>query len=76
MGSPEQFGKMKSSMLQDIERGRKTEIDYLNGYIVKKGALVDVPTPVNEAIVDMVKEVEAGKRELTPANLQEILASL
>lgn len=72
LGGPDQFGKMKSSMLQDIERGRKTEIEYLNGYIVKKGAQVNVPTPVNEAIVEMVKEVEAGKRELTPANLQEI----
>jgi len=76
MGSPEQFGKMKSSMLQDIERGRKTEIEYLNGYIMKKGAQVDVPTPVNEAIVEMVKEIEAGKRGLDPDNPQEIWASL
>jgi 2-dehydropantoate 2-reductase len=72
MGGPEQFGKMKSSMLQDIERGRKTEIDFLNGYVVKKGREVGVPTPVNEAIVEMVKEVEAGKRELSINNLEEI----
>lgn len=72
MGSPGQFGNMKSSMLQDIERGRKTEIEFLNGYIVKKGREIDIPTPVNEAIVDMVREVEAGTRELTPSNLEEI----
>ncbi len=72
VAGPDQFGKMKSSMLQDLERGRKTEIDFLNGYIVKKGREVGVPTPVNEAIVEMVKEVEAGKRKLTIKNLEEI----
>jgi 2-dehydropantoate 2-reductase len=76
VAGPDQFGKMKSSMLQDLERGRKTEIDFLNGYIVKKGREVGIPTPVNEAIVEMVKEVEAGKRELTPKNLEEILNRL
>ena len=72
VAGPDQFGKMKSSMLQDLERGRKTEIDFLNGYIVKKGNEVGVPTPVNEAVVEMVKEVEAGKRQLTIKNLEEI----
>lgn len=72
MGSPEQFGNMKSSMLQDIERGRSTEIEYLNGYVVKKGQEAGFPTPVNEAVVEMVREVEAGTRELSPANLVEI----
>jgi 2-dehydropantoate 2-reductase len=72
VAGPDQFGKMKSSMLQDLERGRKTEIDFLNGYIVKKGREVGVPTPVNEAVVEMVKEVEAGERKLTIKNLEEI----
>jgi 2-dehydropantoate 2-reductase len=72
MAGPEQFGKMKSSMLQDIERGRKTEIDYLNGYIVRKGREVGAATPINEAIVEMVKQVEEGRRKLTPENLVEI----
>lgn len=72
MGKPEQYGNMRSSMLQDMERGRRTEIDYLNGYIVKKGLEAGVPTPINEAIVSGVKEVEAGKREIAPKNLEEI----
>jgi len=76
MAGPDQYGNMKSSMLQDLERGRKTEIEFLNGYIVKKGREVGLPTPVNEAIVETVKEVEAGKRELSPANLEEIRGRL
>ncbi|MFH1150192.1 MAG: 2-dehydropantoate 2-reductase [Actinomycetota bacterium] len=76
LGAPEMFGRMKSSMLQDIERGRRTEIDYLNGFIVDKGAEVGVPTPVNRAIVEMVRQVEAGIRPLTPDNLTEIWESV
>lgn len=76
MGKPEQYGNMRSSMLQDIDRGRKTEIDYLNGYIAGKGREVGVPTPINEAIVKGVREIEAGEREITPKNLQEIWDSL
>lgn len=76
MGKPEQYGNMRSSMLQDIERGRRTEVDYLNGYIAAKGREAGVPTPINEAIVSGVKEIEAKKREITPDNLKEIWDSL
>jgi len=72
MAGPEQFGKMRSSMLQDIERGRKTEVEYLNGYIVRKGRELDAATPINETIVEMVEQVEEGSRPLTPKNLEEI----
>ncbi|MFA5331144.1 MAG: ketopantoate reductase family protein [Methanoregula sp.] len=44
-----------SSMLQDISRGRLTEIDFLNGAIVEKGALHNIPTPVNSCIVRLIK---------------------
>ncbi|MFZ1128276.1 ketopantoate reductase family protein [Methanoregula sp.] len=52
-----------SSMLQDITRGRPTEIDFLNGAIVAKGAIHGIPVPVNACIVDLVKFRES----LTPA---------
>ena len=44
-----------SSMLQDIKRGRCTEIDFLNGAIVARGADHGIPTPVNACITDLVK---------------------
>lgn len=71
LGESDQFGNMKSSMLQDHERGRKTEIDFLNGYIVRKGREIDYPTPVNRLIVDMIKEIEEGRRNITPDNVSE-----
>jgi ketopantoate reductase len=42
-------------MLQDMSRGDATEIDYINGYIVRLGKLAAVPTPINETMVDMIK---------------------
>jgi 2-dehydropantoate 2-reductase len=48
----------KASMLQDVEARRPTEIDYLNGGIVRFGREHGVPTPLNEAIWALVKGVE------------------
>lgn len=45
----------RSSMLQDIERGRPTEIDSINGVIVAEGRRLAVPTPLNEAIWRLVR---------------------
>lgn len=50
---------MKPSMLQDIEAGRRTEIDYINGKIIEYGAQVGVPTPYNRMIRGLVKSIEA-----------------
>lgn len=49
----------RSSMLQDLERGKRTEIDYLNGAIVGLGKRKGIKTPVNETIVRIVKALEA-----------------
>ena len=50
----------KASMLQDVEARRPTEVDYLNGGIVRFGAEHGVPTPLNAAIVALIKGVEAS----------------
>jgi 2-dehydropantoate 2-reductase len=49
----------KASMLQDIEAKRRTEIDAINGAIVKKGEELGVPTPVNRALTGLVKIEES-----------------
>ena len=50
----------KASMLQDVEARRPTEIDYLNGGIVRFGGEHGVPAPLNEAILALVKGLEAS----------------
>jgi 2-dehydropantoate 2-reductase len=50
--------KPKCSMLQDLEKGWRTEIDAINGSIVREGKRLGVPTPVNEVMVALVKVQE------------------
>lgn len=45
----------RSSMLQDLERGRPTEIDAINGYVATRGAALGVPTPVNTTLTRMIR---------------------
>jgi 2-dehydropantoate 2-reductase len=51
-----------SSTAQDIVRGKPTEIDYLNGFIVRKGAQRAIPTPLNQLLLTMVKLKEATRQ--------------
>lgn len=51
-------GNHKPSMLQDIEAGRRTEIDYINGKVVEYGLQAGVPTPYNTMIRGLVKALE------------------
>jgi len=52
---PDQY----SSTAQDLARGRKSEIDFLNGFVVRKGAELGIPTPVNRVLHTMVRLAEA-----------------
>ena len=67
-----QRGDLKSTMLQDLEKGRKTEIDYINGYVEKKAKKLGVATPVNSAVINMVKEIEVGKRKPSLKNADDL----
>jgi 2-dehydropantoate 2-reductase len=49
-----------SSTAQDMMRGKRTEIDSLNGYIARRGAELGVPTPVHQALYTLVKLAEGG----------------
>ncbi|SFF23608.1 ketopantoate reductase family protein [Paracidovorax wautersii] len=51
-----------SSTAQDLARGKPSEIDHLNGYVVQRGKALGVATPVNQALWVLVKVVEAGKQ--------------
>ncbi len=50
-----------SSMLQDVLKGKKTEIDSINGYIVRLARKHSLPVPVNETLYALIKALENGK---------------
>ncbi|MDY6966602.1 MAG: ketopantoate reductase family protein [Halobacteriota archaeon] len=56
----EKTAQNKCSMLQDFERGRKTEIDAINGAIVRLGGRVGVKTPINRVLYSLVKGIESN----------------
>lgn len=49
-----------SSMLQDVLKKKRTEIDFINGVIVRQGQELGIPVPVNSLLVDLVKTIEAS----------------
>jgi 2-dehydropantoate 2-reductase len=63
----------RASMAQDVVKGRPTEIDYMNGYVVAQGRAKNIPTPVSAAIVDAMHEIEAGTRKPAPENIPHVL---
>src|SRR5438128_32073 len=60
----------RPSLLQDVLRGRRTEIEYLNGYVVTEGKKAGVATPVNEAVVDLYRRHGVGTLRPDPKNLE------
>lgn len=56
---------LKASMLQDLEKGKKTEVDAINGVVSAFGHKVGVPTPMNDKVVEIVHRIENG--ELVPS---------
>jgi 2-dehydropantoate 2-reductase len=58
---PANMPNQMSSTAQDLARGKPSEIDFLNGYVVRKGAELGIPTPTNQALQVMVKLAQRGK---------------
>jgi len=61
--------KARSSMADDLAAGRKTEVDYLNGELVRLAERLQRAAPVNRAIVELVRKAEAGAGPLPPKAL-------
>ena len=55
---------LKASMLQDLEKGKLTEVDAINGAVSGYGCQIGFPTPVNDCVVDIIHRIEKG--ELKP----------
>lgn len=64
---------LKASMLQDLEKGRNTEIDAINGVICEHGHKHKLSTPVNDTVVRLVKGAEAGNNGYTFSNLDQFV---
>lgn len=59
-GLPDEF---KTSILQSLEKGQKSEVDFINGSVVRWGEKYNVPTPVNRTLMALVKGIEYGMQD-------------
>ena len=57
---------------QDMLKGRRTEIDFLNGLVAAKGEEVGIPAPTHAALTEVVKRVERGEIESHPRNIEKL----
>ena len=62
--------KLKASMLQDLEKGKLTEVDAINGAVSEYGRKVNFPTPMNDKVVEIIHQIEQGKLKPSFENLQ------
>ncbi len=56
----------RPSLLQDVMRGRRTEVQYLNGYVSEQGRQVGIPTPFNDKVVELITRVPPGHPQARP----------
>ena len=59
-------------MLQDLERGLKTEVDVINGAVVQKGREYGLDTSLNARVVEMMHDMERGERRPGKDALEEL----
>jgi 2-dehydropantoate 2-reductase len=64
-------GEQRPSMGQDMRKGRRTEIDYINGLIVEQGKKVGIDAPVNARLTELVGRVERGEVAASPELVAE-----
>jgi len=62
----ESMANVRPSMLQDLDAGRETEVDVVNGGVAAKGREHGIPTPCNDAVVELVHSMERGERSPEP----------
>src|SRR5690242_8748601 len=65
-------GEHRPSMGQDMVKGRRTEIEFLNGMVAQKGEEIGIATPANVALTDIVKRVERGDLKPDPKHITDL----
>jgi 2-dehydropantoate 2-reductase len=65
-GAKRRSDEQRPSMAQDIAKGRRTETDFINGYVAARGAEIGVPAPLHARMNELVKRVERGEVKPSP----------
>jgi 2-dehydropantoate 2-reductase len=71
-GAKKRSDDQRPSMAQDIAKGRRTETEYINGFIAARGTEIGVPAPVQAKMHAVVKRVESGEWKQGPSVIDGI----
>lgn len=63
-----------SSVGRDVQRGRRSEIDFTNGLVAEKGAQAGVPAPTHAAVTELVRRIDRGELKPHPSNVDHLAA--
>ncbi|MCG3226815.1 MAG: 2-dehydropantoate 2-reductase [Candidatus Heimdallarchaeota archaeon] len=66
------YKNLRSSSLQSIEAGRKTELDFINGYLIAEGEKYGLETPLNSFVLEEIHKIEEGKKKPSLKGLEEL----
>ncbi len=72
LNAPRGSAEQRPSMGQDMAKGRRTEIEFLNGFVVREGERAGIHARANERLVDIVKKVEKGELRQDPRHISEL----
>src|SRR6201998_1185319 len=72
LGARRGSADQRPSMGQDMMKGRRTEIEFLNGFVVREGDKVGIEARANSRLVDIVKKVERGELQPDPRHITEL----
>jgi 2-dehydropantoate 2-reductase len=65
--------KSRTAAIQDHLKGRRSEIEYINGLVARKGREVNVPTPYNDAVVELDRQINQGLLKMDASNFERLL---
>jgi 2-dehydropantoate 2-reductase len=72
LNAPRGAADQRPSMGQDMAKGRRTEIEFLNGFVVREGEKIGIQALANDRLVDIVKKVEKGELKQDPRHITEL----
>ena len=66
------YKDLRSSSLQSIEAGRKTELDFINGYLITEGEKYGLKTHLNSYVLEEIHKIEEGKKKPSLKGLEDL----
>jgi 2-dehydropantoate 2-reductase len=63
-------GRSRTAPIHDHIKGRRSEMDYISGLVSRKGRELGIPTPGNDAVVEIDRQINEGTLKMEPANFE------